>query len=314
METAPTNPKFILMWLLAAVCCLPAITPPIGLLIGLVFALVIGNPIPMLTGKLQKYLLQVSVVGLGFGIQLQAVIKAGTTGMGATAVSLLVTMLVGWLLARMLTVDKVTGQLVSTGTAICGGSAIAAMAPVVGATTQQTSVALGCIFILNAVALFLFPAIGTWTHMSQAHFGYWSAIAIFDTSSVVGAAQKYGADALAIAVPVKLARALWILPMVAVAALIGRRKDSKAVIPWFVFFFLLASVIATVVPSGTPVWKDIANWAKTGLTVTLFLIGATLSRKALKEVGFKPMLFTVALWAVISIASFAAVGWLSGGS
>src|SRR5882724_9393407 len=261
-QTLPSPPGRLATWALwgiALVCCLPWVSPPLGLLAGLLFAVVIGNPVPAATARFQRWLLPASVVGLGFGIKLDAVIRAGATGVCVTAVSLVLTMGLGWLLARWLRVGRVTGQLISTGTAVCGGSAIAAVGPVLDAQPNEMSVALGCVFILNAVALFAFPALGHWAHLSQLQFGTWAAIAIHDTSSVVGAAARFGPDALTTAISIKLARALWILPIVAVAAFLSRhagRGGGKTPVPWFVAYFLGASFLATLVPAAVEVWGD----------------------------------------------------------
>lgn len=307
------NPTFRiwLLWGLAAACCLPGVTPPLALGIGLALALTAGNPQPGITAKVQQYLLQASVVGLGFGLRLDAVGRAGMTGAWATALSLVLTVLLGWGLAKLLKVERITGQLITTGTAICGGSAIAALGPVLGASPREMSVSLGCVFILNAVALFVFPVIGHWAGLTPVDFGYWAAIAIHDTSSVVGAAARYAPEALATAVPVKLARALWILPLVAVAAMRARR-DTRPKVPWFVGLFLLASAAATYLPAGEAAWGVLTAVARKGLTVTLFLIGAGLSRAALREVGWRPLLQAVILWVTVSVTSLGVLRWWGG--
>jgi uncharacterized integral membrane protein (TIGR00698 family) len=305
MEEAPW--KKILLWLAAAACLCPWITPPVALFAGICYALLVGRTDSLRAGLVQKYLLQGSVVGLGFGIQFNAVIKAGSTGVLITALSLVATIGLGLLLARWLQVERTTGQLITTGTAICGGSAIAAMGPVLGAQHREMSAALGCVFVLNAVALFLFPGIGHWLAMTPEQFGYWAAIAIHDTSSVAGAAARYAPEALAIAVPVKLARALWILPLVAVAALLVRKPGSKAALPWFIFLFVGASAVASFVPAGRPLYPGLVLVAKGGLAATLFLIGAGLSPGMLKLVGWRPFVHGIALWLVVSALSLWAV-------
>ncbi|MBA4138366.1 MAG: putative sulfate exporter family transporter [Opitutus sp.] len=305
-DSAPTW-KTPLLWALAAACALPWVSPPVALFAGLVFALLVGNTDAKRAAKVQKYLLQASVVGLGFGIQFSAVIKAGSTGVFTTALTLLATMALGLGFARLFSVERTTGQLISTGTAICGGSAIAAMGPVLGAEARVMSVALGCVFVLNAVALFAFPAIGHAVGLTPEQFGYWSAIAIHDTSSVVGAAARYSTESLAIAVPVKLARALWILPMVAIAAWLEKQRGAKAVVPWFVFLFIVASAVASFVPAGAEVYPWLAQAAKAGLAVTLFLIGASLSKENLRSVGWRPFAMGIALWVVVSVVSLWAV-------
>lgn len=305
--SASPDTKTLLLWALAASCVLPWVTPPAALFGGLVFALLLGNADPQRAAKVQKYLLQGSVVGLGFGIQLGAVVKAGSTGIVATALTLLATFGLGWVLARAFGVEKTAGNLITTGTAICGGSAIAAMGPVLGAQPREMSVSLGCVFVLNAVALFIFPGLGHWAGLTPEQFGWWAAIAIHDTSSVVGAAARFSPEALAVAVPVKLARALWILPLVAVAALLVRRQGGKTTVPWFVLWFVVASAVASFVPAGAEVYPWLVKAARAGLAVTLFLIGASLSRDNLLSVGWRPFAQGIALWVIVSAASLWAV-------
>ena len=252
-------------------------------------------------------LLQASVVALGFGMNLQKVIEAGRTGLLFTVATIAGTLLLGYLAGRAMRIPATTAHLISSGTAICGGSAIAAVGPVVGASDEEMSVALGTVFILNAVALFIFPPIGHHLGLSQTQFGVWAAIAIHDTSSVVGAAAKYGAEALQIATIVKLTRALWIVPVALLTALLFRKKSTRVTIPWFILWFVVASVIRTYVPAPPGVWSFLTSAARVGLTVTLFLIGAGLSRKSIAAVGARPMLLGVLLWIVISISSLFAV-------
>lgn len=292
--------KTPLVWIGAVACVWPAVTPPVALGAGFVFAVAVGNRDPVRVAWVQKYLLQASVVGLGFGIQFDAVLRAGTTGIGVTAITLVATLALGVALTRWMGVERTVGYLISTGTAICGGSAIAAMGPVLGAEARVMSVALGCVFLLNAVALFVFPWVGHWAGLSPEQFGLWAAIAIHDTSSVVGAAARYGPEALAVAVPAKLARALWILPLVALVAWRERSRGGKLVVPWFVLWFLAASAVASCVPIGAGVYDWLARAGKTGLSVTLFLIGASLSKDSLRSVGARPFGLGVFLWLVIS--------------
>jgi uncharacterized integral membrane protein (TIGR00698 family) len=303
MPESPQPWKKAALWLAAAGCAWPGITPPWALAGGLGFALVVGNADAKRAAKVQKWLLQASVVGLGFGIQFDAVVRAGSTGVATTALTLGATVALGAWLARWLAVERVTGQLISTGTAICGGSAIAAMGPVLGAEARVMSVALGCVFVLNAVALFVFPPIGHAVGLSPEQFGYWAAIAIHDTSSVVGAAARYSSESLAVAVPVKLARALWILPLVAVAAWRERQRGARPVVPWFVFLFIAASAVASFAPAGGEVFGFLAAAAKAGLAITLFLIGASLSRDTLSSVGWRPLVMGVVLWLIVSTVS-----------
>lgn len=309
MTTAAPTWKTPLLWLLAAASALPVVSPPTALFAGLAFALLVGNTDAARAAKVQKYLLQGSVVGLGFGIHLDAVVRAGTTGMVTTALTLVATLAAGAWLARWLAVERTTGQLISTGTAICGGSAIAAMGPVLGANARTMSVALGCVFVLNAVALFVFPVIGRAAGLDAEQFGYWAAIAIHDTSSVVGAAARFSPEALAVAVPVKLARALWILPLVLFAAWRAGRSGARAALPWFVLWFVVASAVATFVPAGETVYPWLVRAAKAGLAVTLFLIGASLSKEALRSVGWRPFVLGGVLWLLVSVVSLWLVQW-----
>lgn len=298
------KPLFIVLFL---VCLLPQVTPAIALFIGFAFALTLGQPYPKFSKKTSKYLLQFSVVGLGFGMNLHESLQAGKEGMIFTIVSVASVMIIGFLIGKWLHVNKKTSYLISSGTAICGGSAIAAVAPVLRADDNQMSVSLGTIFILNAIALFIFPPIGHLLNMTQEQFGLWAAIAIHDTSSVVGAGAAYGQKALEVATMVKLTRALWIIPLAFVTTFIFKEKSNKVSIPWFILFFVLAMIANTYLSipeniSGSIVWA-----AKKGLTVTLFLIGAGLSRQVLKHVGIKPLVQGVMLWIFIGLMSLTVV-------
>lgn len=288
--------------------CSAWVTPPLALFLGLLFALLYGQAYPKFNKKVSKYLLQYSVVGLGFGMNLHASLASGREGMAFTIVSVVGTLLVGWLLGRkLLKVDRNTSYLISSGTAICGGSAIAAVGPVLKAKDSEMSVALGTIFILNAVALFLFPMIGHALNMSQHEFGTWAAIAIHDTSSVVGAGAAYGEEALKVATTIKLTRALWIIPLALCTSFIFKSKGQKIAIPWFIFFFVLAMIFNTyvlgVTETGALIGSAINGFARKTLTITLFFIGASLSRDVLKAVGIKPLIQGVLLWAVISVST-----------
>ena len=296
------------IFLLAVVFCLsPLISPPIALLMGLVIAQFIGHPYLKMNHRATHILLQVSVVGLGFGMNVTSALKAGKQGLLFTVVSILGTLGIGFLLGKLFKIEKVTSYLISAGTAICGGSAIAAISPVIKAEEKQISVALGTIFILNSIALFLFPVIGHWLHLSQTQFGLWAAIAIHDTSSVVGAAGKYGSQALEVATTVKLARALWIIPVAFVSTLLFSNKSSKVKIPYFIGLFVLAMMANTYIPGIKIFSRYAVVIAKSGLTLTLFLIGCGLSRKVLQSVGFKPLIQGILLWAGISAAALWAV-------
>ena len=286
------------------------VTPPVALFLGLAFALTFGQAYPKFNKKASKYLLQYSVVGLGFGMNLQASLQSGKEGMAFTVISVVGTMLIGWFIGRkLMKVDRNTSYLISSGTAICGGSAIAAVGPVVKAKDAEMSVALGTIFILTAIALFIFPAIGHALGMTQQDFGTWAAIAIHDTSSVVGAGQAYGEEALQIATTIKLTRALWIIPLALVSSVIFKSKGQRISIPWFIFFFVLAMVFNTYIlePSATgqAIGHFVNGIARKSLTVTLFFIGASLSLDVLKTVGVKPLIQGILLWIVISLSTLA---------
>ncbi|NTW49077.1 MAG: putative sulfate exporter family transporter [Chlorobiales bacterium] len=293
----------IIFLLVIFLCLTPWASPPLALLLGLIVAQVIGHPFQHVSHKVTSFLLKASVVGLGFGINFQSALKAGSDGFLFTVVSIAATLLFGALMGKLLSIEKKTSYLISSGTAICGGSAIAAIAPVIDAEESQISVALGTVFILNSVALFVFPEVGTWLHMSQNQFGLWAAIAIHDTSSVVGAASKYGPEALQIATTVKLARSLWIIPLAVITSMLFRQKVSNVKIPWFIGLFVLAMLASTYMPFIQPVTPYAVHIAKSGLTVTLFLIGAGLSVKVLKKVGWKPLLQGVLVWAAIAIGT-----------
>lgn len=288
-------------------CLTPWASAPLALALGVAIALTVGHPWPEANSQATRILLQACVVGLGFGMNLQQVVRAGSIGIGITIVSIFATLLAGLGLGRLLKVERTTAHLISAGTAICGGSAIAAVGPVVDASDEQMSVSLGTVFILNAVALFLFPPIGVAMGMSQMQFGVWSAIAIHDTSSVVGAASRFGIEALQIATPVKLARALWIVPLAMVTAIAFRRRGVKVAIPWFIVLFLVASVLRTSVPAAAAVFDGLTAVARTGLTVTLLLIGAGLSQRALRTVGPRALILGFVLWIGISVFSLYAV-------
>jgi uncharacterized integral membrane protein (TIGR00698 family) len=288
-------------------CVTPWASPPIALALGLALALTLGHPFASRNSKATKLLLQTSVVLLGFGMNLQKVVEAGRTGFVFTIVTIVGTLLLGFLLGRAMNISRTTSHLISSGTAICGGSAIAAVGPVVNATDEEMSVALGTVFILNSIALFIFPMIGHRLGMTQPQFGVWAAIAIHDTSSVVGAAAKYGADALQIATTVKLTRALWIVPVTLATAFFFKRKSAKLTIPWFIFWFVVASVLRTYIAAPPEVWSTLTMLARIGLTITLFLIGAGLSRKSIAAVGARPLILGILLWIAISSVSLFAV-------
>lgn len=297
-----------LIFILFAVLCLtPFISPAIALLMGLVIAQLTGHPYIHLNHKATQLLLQVSVVGLGFGMNAHSALQAGKEGVLFTIFSISSTLIFGYFLGRWFKIERKTSYLISSGTAICGGSAIAAISPVIKAEEKQISVALGCIFILNSIALFIFPVIGRHFNLSQTQFGLWCALAIHDTSSVIGAAGKYGPQALEVATTVKLARALWMIPVSVASAFAFKNKSKKITIPYFIGLFILAMIANTYLPLVTQVSPYITFIAKAGLTLTLFLIGAGLSRKILASVGFKPLLQGIILWIAISATALYAV-------
>ncbi|SEF96807.1 YeiH family protein [Flavobacterium urumqiense] len=306
LKINPTLQQIIFAVLLL-VCMTSFISPPIALFLGLVLANLSGHPFIHLNHKATNILLQISVVGLGFGMNITTTLSAGKEGFLFTVASIFSTLILGTFLGRWFNIEKKTSHLISCGTAICGGSAIAAIAPIIQSDEKQTSVALGVIFILNSVALFLFPAVGHALNLSQKEFGLWCAIAIHDTSSVVGAANKYGAQALQIATTVKLARALWIIPVALITSVIFKNKSSKIKIPYFIGLFILAMIMNTYTPQTAIIAPHLVSIAKIGLTVTLFLIGAGLNLNALKSVGFKPLLQGISLWIFIAIGTLSAI-------
>ena len=290
--TRYNKPIFIVLF----VCCLlPFVTPAIALFAGLAFALTAGQPYPKFSKKTSKYLLQFSVVGLGLGMNLYASLQSGKEGMLFTIVSVFAVLALGIWLGKRLLIDRKTSYLIAAGTAICGGSAIAAVGPVVKADDNQMSMSLGTIFILNAIALFIFPPIGHLLGLTQEQFGLWAAIAIHDTSSVVGAGAAYGEIALEIATMVKLTRALWIIPI------------TILTIPWFILFFILAMVANTFLSLPEALTRSVVWAAKQGLTLTLFLIGAGLSRQVIRQVGIRPMVQGVLLWIFIGAISLGVI-------
>jgi uncharacterized integral membrane protein (TIGR00698 family) len=280
----------------------PWSSPPIALAVGLALGLLSLNPFRSQTKTITRYLLQASVVLLGFGMNLGTVLRAGRSGILYTAVGIAATLALGMALGKMLRVKNTASFLISTGTAICGGSAIAAVGPIVGANDEEMSISLGTVFILNSIALLIFPAIGAALHLSQQQFGLWAALAIHDTSSVVGAAHKYGEAATAIATTVKLARALWIVPLCIVTAAV-RRSKAKIQWPWFIFFFVLAAVANTYAHALAPTFPILYRLGGIGLTVTLFLIGAGISRSTIKSVGARPLVQGIVLWGIVALST-----------
>ena len=295
-------------------CLFSIISPPIALLLGVLTVNIFGNPFVEFNQKAITFLLQFSVVGLGFGMNAYSAVSAGKEGFLLTVFSIFSTLVFGFLIGKWLKTEKKTSHLISCGTAICGGSAIAAIAPVLKSNENQTSIALGVIFILNSIALFVFPFIGHHLDLSQKDFGLWCAIAIHDTSSVVGAANKYGAEALQVATTVKLARALWIIPISILTAFIFKKQSrsfgTKIKIPYFIGLFIIAMLLNTYVPAINIFASQIVGIAKVGLTITLFLIGATLNFATLKTVGVRPLLQGVLLWIFIAVLALLSILYL----
>jgi uncharacterized integral membrane protein (TIGR00698 family) len=288
------------------------VSPPVALAMGLVFGLVLPHPYSNEAKKFSKFLLQASVVGLGFGMNLHQVVQAGRSGFVYTLLGISFALLAGMGLGALLGVQRVPAFLISTGTAICGGSAIAAVGPITQASDEEMAIALGTVFVLNSVALLTFPAIGSALKLTQPQFGLWAALAIHDTSSVVGAAAKYGAEALAIATTVKLARALWIVPL-SIATAIVRGAKAKIQWPWFIALFCLAAVCNTYWSAGAHAYAVAVKVAKIGLTATLFLIGSGISLETIKRVGPRPLLQGIILWLIVLTGSLwlIRVGWIA---
>lgn len=287
------------------------LSPPFALAAGLAYGLLVEHPYHLDARHLSKFLLQASVVCLGFGMSLGAVVRVGRSGCVYTACGIAFAMGLGLLLGRVLLVQKTQSFLIAAGTAICGGSAIAALAPVTDANDEQMAVSMGTVFVLNSVALFLFPPVGTLLHLSQTQFGLWAALAIHDTSSVVGAAAKYGAVALGVGTTVKLVRALWIVP-IALGVAAARKHRGGITLPWFILFFVLATVMNSYVPQLGFAYPELAKLGRLGLAVTLFLIGTGISRETIRKVGIRPMLQGVFLWIVVGSTSLLCIlkGWI----
>ena len=299
----------------------PWATPALALALGALLSLTLGNPAPALTARGARHLLQAAVVGLGFGMPLSAVVSAGRTGVLYTVAGIATALTLGLLLGRRLKVERQTSLLITAGTSICGGSAIAALGPAIGARSEAMSVALATVFVLNAVALYLFPPVGHLLHLSQHQFAVWAAIAIHDTSSVVGAAASYGPVALGQATVLKLARALWIVPLTLAASAAARRSGAHPAtdagaptvrVPWFIGLFVLAAAARSLLPAAAgPVLDGLAGLAKTALVLTLFLIGAGLSRPTLRAVGVRPLVQGVLLWVTVGgLALLLAARWV----
>jgi uncharacterized integral membrane protein (TIGR00698 family) len=315
VETGESVKSIILKTLFFAGLIISAsgfVTPPIALTVGIIFGLSVPHPLPADSKDLSRFLLQGSVVALGFGMNLSEVLKVGRSGFLYTAIGISFALAVGLFLGKLLHVREKSSFLITAGTAICGGSAIAAVGPILHADEQEMAVALGTIFILNSVALLIFPPIGHALRMTQQQFGLWAALAIHDTSSVVGASSKYGPAALVVGTTVKLARALWIVPLALVTAAV-KRSSSRVKLPWFILFFCLAAVINTYVQAAHPFSQLLFTLGRYGLTATLFLIGTSISLRAIRQVGWRPLGQGIVLWAIVALTSlyFIRIGWIS---
>ncbi|PLY04216.1 MAG: putative sulfate exporter family transporter [Desulfuromonas sp.] len=304
MEHSKT--RQILFVTIGILCALPWVGTAAALVAGILFSFLLGNPWPQQSARLSKIILQLSVVGLGFGLGLGDVLRTGRDSLLYTIVGISLTLLLGLALGKLLGNDRNTSALIAFGTAICGGSAIAAMAPVLKAKNEETAVALATIFTLNSVALLLFPVIGHLLNLGQDLFGTWAGLAIHDTSSVVGAAAAYGEKALSVGTTVKLTRTIWIAPVAFATALL-LKSDQKAKIPLFILGFILAATIRTLLPEYANVWNVLTATARQFLVVTLFLIGAGLSREVLQKVGLRPLIQGVTLWLAVSAATLGAL-------
>ena len=288
-------------------CLTPVVSSPVALILGIALALIAGNPFPQFTRTATGWLLKLSVIGLGFGMSLEQAVAASQDGFLLTVLSISITLLLGiWLSCRM-QVGRTLGHLIASGTAICGGSAIAAVAPVSRAPSEDISIALGVVFILNSLALLSFPAIGHWLDMTQQQFGLWAAVAIHDTSSVVGASAVYGREALEIATTVKLGRTLWIIPLSLASALFFKADSGRISLPWFILMFVLAMLANSFIPQVSLFNEKLVLLARRGLVLTLFLIGSTMSISLCRSVGSKPFIYGTTLWLIISIGSLFAI-------
>lgn len=294
--------KILFVALFSASFFLPTV---ISLLAGILLAVTLGSPFKKFTKKISKYLLQLSVIGLGFGMNLHSAIEAGKDGMLFTIVSVIGVMCLGVLLGKAFRLSRNNSYLISSGTAICGGSAIAAIAPIIDAGDDETTLSMATVFTLNAAALLIFPAIGHLLGMSQEQFGTWAAIAIHDTSSVVGAGAAYGEEALKVATTVKLTRALWIIPMAVATTFIFRKNGKKILIPWFILIFIIAMLANTYLGIPETISAGIVTCSKHALGATLFLIGCGISVQSIRNTGIRPFALGISLWIIISAATLA---------
>jgi uncharacterized integral membrane protein (TIGR00698 family) len=276
----------------------------LALIAGIAMALAWRRDPPKQIKKLTTYTLQLGVVALGAGMHLDVVLRTGLDGALITATSLALAIVLGLTLGKLLAIPGDTPLMISVGTAICGGSAIAAIASVIKPKAHEMSVALAVVFVLNAVGLLVFPLLGHAMGLSQPVFGRWAALAIHDTSSVVGAGMAYGTVALAIATTTKLARALWIVPVTIATAIMRQKEGLRGVKwPWFILGFVAMAAIVTWVPALARYAPYVSLAGRKSLVVALFLIGLSLSRNSIKQVGPRPLVMGVILWIIIACAS-----------
>jgi len=303
-ESAPKSTVIKIVFILTTILCLfTFVGAPIALISGFVFVFLFGHPFLRYNAKAVNWLLKIAVVGLGFGMNLKETLSVGKEGLSLTIVSIVLVLILGYLIGKFLKMQRKTMHLVSTGTAICGGSAIAAVAPIINASEKEISISLGVIFLLNSIALLVFPSIGHFFNLTEHQFGLWSAVAIHDTSSVVGAAADYGDEALKVATTVKLSRALWIIPLSIFSIFLFKGKSKKVKIPWFILLFIAAIILNSYVDLPEMITSSITVSSKSLLVLTLFLVGAGLSIENIKSSGWKPMLLGVSLWITVSAVS-----------
>jgi uncharacterized integral membrane protein (TIGR00698 family) len=284
-------------------CLVGVLNSPLALLSGFILVVIFKNPFLKESQKSIQYFLKIAIIGLGFGMSLTETLETSLNGLSLTIITILLTITLGLLLGKYLKLDKKLSHLITSGTSICGGSAIAAVSPIIKAEPKTISIALGIVFFLNSIALFIFPGLGHFFNLSQTEFGLWCAIAIHDTSSVVGAALQYGEEALKIATTVKLSRTLWIIPLSIFSMFLFKNKTDKLKIPWFILGFIAAIFINNYHILQPELTETIVLVSKRLLVLTLFLVGTTLSIKEIKETGAKPLIFAVFLWVFISVVS-----------
>ncbi|NQD37115.1 putative sulfate exporter family transporter [Permianibacter sp. IMCC34836] len=296
-----------LLALLSVACLVGILGSSLALLAGIGLGLWLGNPVKAQTQKASGLVLKTAVVGLGFGLPLNVVLATARDSLALTIATIALALLAGWWLAKWLKVESVLGQLLAAGTAICGGSAIAAVAPVLRAKSETIAVAVAVVFLLNALGLVIFPPLGHWLGLTQAEFGLWAALAIHDTSSVVGAAANYGNEALAVATTAKLARAIWIVPLVLLFGIVNRSRDQQNAFPLFISFFLLASLIRTLVPALADIAPHITSFARDLFALSLLWIGAGITRTTLRNLSMRPLILAVTLWLILATGSLLAI-------